>query len=258
MKKKYQVFVSSTYNDLIEERREVMQALLELDCIPTGMELFQASNLDQWNWIKQVIDDCDYYIVIVAGKYGTIHPKYNISYTEMEYKYALEKGKPIIGFLHRDISLLPVKKAETNPDIIAKLNSFSNLVSRKLIKYWDNTHELSSVISRSIIHMINTVPSVGWIRANVIDGTLVSNANTSTENSIIDDGFIDNRETTSNDEFASCSFCDKHKKSVKWLIAKYVKDSESNKQDIYICDECVDLCAEIIKEYTEKREMNNS
>jgi hypothetical protein len=40
MDKRYQVFVSSTYEGLHEERREVMQSLLALDCIPTGMELF--------------------------------------------------------------------------------------------------------------------------------------------------------------------------------------------------------------------------
>ena len=59
MDKRYQVFVSSTYEDLIEERKEVMQALLELGCIPAGMELFQAGNEDQWTLIKRVIDDCD-------------------------------------------------------------------------------------------------------------------------------------------------------------------------------------------------------
>jgi hypothetical protein len=46
--KKYQVFVSSTYIDLIDERQEIMHALLELDCIPAGMELFPAANEDQW------------------------------------------------------------------------------------------------------------------------------------------------------------------------------------------------------------------
>ena len=70
MEKKYQVFVSSTYEDLQEERREVMQALLELDCIPCGMEFFPAANEDQWTLIKNVIDDCDYYLVIVGGRYG--------------------------------------------------------------------------------------------------------------------------------------------------------------------------------------------
>lgn len=38
MEKRYQVFVSSTYQDLQEERKEVMQALLELDCIPAGCQ----------------------------------------------------------------------------------------------------------------------------------------------------------------------------------------------------------------------------
>jgi hypothetical protein len=46
--KRYQVFVSSTFQDLQEERQEVIQALLELDCIPSGMELFPAANEDQW------------------------------------------------------------------------------------------------------------------------------------------------------------------------------------------------------------------
>ena len=68
--KRYQVFVSSTYDDLQDERKEVMQALLELDCIPAGMELFPASSEDQWSLIKRVIDDCDYYILII-GSYAS-------------------------------------------------------------------------------------------------------------------------------------------------------------------------------------------
>ena len=72
--KRYQVFVSSTYDDLQDERKEVMQALLELDCIPAGMELFPASSKDQWSLIKRVIDDCDYYILIIGGRYGRVCP----------------------------------------------------------------------------------------------------------------------------------------------------------------------------------------
>lgn len=70
--KRYQVFVSSTYEDLVEERQAVMHALLELDCIPSGMELFPAADDDQWTLIKRVIDDCDYYIVVIAGKCGSM------------------------------------------------------------------------------------------------------------------------------------------------------------------------------------------
>src|SRR3954463_14546892 len=99
MEIKYQVFVSSTYKDLSEERQQVMQALLELDCIPAGMELFPAANATQWDLIRRVIDDCDYYILVIAGRYGSINPE-GISYTEAEYRYAIEKDKPTITFLH--------------------------------------------------------------------------------------------------------------------------------------------------------------
>lgn len=52
-----------------------MQALLELDCIPSGMELFPAADDDQWTLIKRVIDDCDYYIAIIAGRFGSAGPE---------------------------------------------------------------------------------------------------------------------------------------------------------------------------------------
>ena len=60
--------------------------------MPAGMELFPAANETQWNLIKKVIDDCDYYVLILGGRYGTIGPD-GIGYTEMEYRYALESGQ---------------------------------------------------------------------------------------------------------------------------------------------------------------------
>lgn len=53
MEKRYQVFVSSTFADLKEERRHVIQALMEMDCIPAGMELFPATDEEQWEFIKK-------------------------------------------------------------------------------------------------------------------------------------------------------------------------------------------------------------
>lgn len=47
VEQRYQVFISSTFVDLVDERREVMQALLEMDCLPAGMELFPAGDTDQ-------------------------------------------------------------------------------------------------------------------------------------------------------------------------------------------------------------------
>ncbi len=163
--KMYQVFVSSTYEDLIEERQEVMNALLELDCIPAGMELFPAADEDQWTLIKNVIDICDYYIVIIGGRYGSIDTE-GISYTEKEYRYALEKNKPIIAFLHDNPNTLAVNKTDMEEEKREKLKVFRNLTRKKMVKFWSNAQDLGSVVSRSLIKLIKQHPAIGWVRAD--------------------------------------------------------------------------------------------
>lgn len=165
--KKYQVFVSSTYTDLQEERQEVIKALLELDCFPASMEFFPSTDDDQWTLIKQIIDDCDYYIIIIGGRYGSLSSE-GISYTEKEYRYALEMGKPIIGFLHGDPKNLPVKNSELDPEAIKKLEEFKELVQKKMCKYWSNAVELGSVVSRSFIKLQKSHPAIGWVRGNLV------------------------------------------------------------------------------------------
>ena len=165
MEKRFQVFVSSTFKDLEIERQEVMHALLELDCMPAGMELFPATNETQWNLIKKVIDDCDYYILILAGRYGSVAPE-GLSYTEQEYRYALLINKPVIAFLHRNPGNIIADKTEFTQEGKFKLVEFRSLVQKKLCKHWDTHQELGSVVSRSLIQLIKSSPAVGWVRAN--------------------------------------------------------------------------------------------
>lgn len=167
MDKRYQVFVSSTFEDLQEERKEVMQALLELDCIPAGMELFPAANEDQWTLIKRVIDDCDYYILIIGGRYGSTNED-GISYTQMEYEYAVSTGKPVIAFLHKNPANIPSGKSEQDSDKKKKLEEFKELAKKKLVKYWEGADNLGSVVSRSMIRLIKDNPSDGWVKASSI------------------------------------------------------------------------------------------
>ena len=69
---------------------------MELDCIPAGMELFPATDEDQFEFIKRIIDDCDYYLLIIGGRYGSVTAD-GISYTELEYEYALKLGLKVNG-----------------------------------------------------------------------------------------------------------------------------------------------------------------
>jgi len=167
MHKKYQVFVSSTYRDLAEERQEVIQALLELDCIPVGMELFPAADDDQWTLIKRLIDDCDYYILIIGGRYGSLNEN-GVSYTQMEYEYALTKGIPIISFLHKNPDNITIGKSEKESSSKYKLEEFKRLVEQKMCRYWESAVELGSQVSRSLVKLIRDRPRPGWIRADKV------------------------------------------------------------------------------------------
>lgn len=165
MEKRYTVFVSSTFKDLAEERAEVMQALLELDCIPAGMELFPASNDSQWELIRRVIDDCDYYIVIIGGRYGSLSAD-GLSYTEREYDYAVSKDMPVLGFVHKNLGKLPAEKVELDKGAQEKLGRFREKVLGRLVKEWTTADDLGGKVSRSLAQAIKTHPQIGWIRAD--------------------------------------------------------------------------------------------
>jgi hypothetical protein len=165
MDKKYQVFVSSTYEDLREERQQVMQALLALDCIPSAMELFSAADMTAWELIQTVIDECDYYVVIVAGKYGSLGPE-GKSFTQMEYEYAMKKGKPRLAFLHGDSGKLLREKTEIDPEQDAKLKEFRSLLKQNLCKHYSKSDELSGLVAISMAQLIKLKPATGWVRAD--------------------------------------------------------------------------------------------
>ncbi len=169
MEKRYQIFVSSTYVDLKKERQQVLQALMEMDCIPAGMELFPAADEEQWEFIKRVIDDCDYYLLIIGGKYGSLSKK-GISYTEMEYDYAVEQGIKIVALLHSDPDSLPGTKIEIDPEAREKLLKFREKISNgRLVKLWDRSDQLPGLVALSLLKTIKMYPAIGWIRANQDD-----------------------------------------------------------------------------------------
>ena len=110
MAKKLQVFVSSTYVDLIEERQRAVQAILDAGHIPAGMELFKAGKT-QMETIKKWIDESDVYCLILGGRYGSVEEESGLSYTQLEYEYALSKEKNVFAIVLSD-SRLHQKVAE--------------------------------------------------------------------------------------------------------------------------------------------------
>ncbi|GAA0544262.1 hypothetical protein FHS83_000489 [Rhizomicrobium palustre] len=168
MNKRYQVFVSSTYADLKDERHKVIQTLMEMDCIPAGMELFPASDDEQWDFIKKVIDDCDYYVLILGGRYGSISAS-GMSFTEREFDYAVSKPLKILAFVHGSPEKLSIEHSELGEDLRHRLSEFRKKVcSNRLVKFWNSASELPGLVALALTKMIKTYPAEGWVRANQI------------------------------------------------------------------------------------------
>lgn len=163
--KKYTVFVSSTYEDLQEERKKVMEALLQMNCFPVGMEYFNASDDSQWAVIKQLIDECDYYVLILAGRYGSVEEESGKSYTQKEYEYAKSIHVPVLSFVHKNINNLPQGRCESDQEKKDKLEAFKETVQKKLCKFWNTSDDLASQVVLSLNSAITSFPRTGWIRA---------------------------------------------------------------------------------------------
>jgi hypothetical protein len=168
MDKRYQIFISSTFVDLREERDIAVQTIMGLDCIPAGMELFPAADLEQFEYIKKVIDECDYYLLIIGGKYGSVTEE-GVSYTEKEYEYAISQGIKVMAFLHEAPEALPVSKSETNETGIRKLTEFRETASKgRLVEFWQNKDQLAGKIALTIPKTIKLFPATGWVRADKV------------------------------------------------------------------------------------------
>lgn len=176
--KRYQVFVSSTYTDLLQERQKVAQVLQSMDCIPAGMELFPAIDEEQFEFIKRVIDDCDYYILLLAGRYGSVDPE-GVSFTEKEFNYAVEKGLRVIALLHNNPESLSADKRESDSELAQKLTAFRERVEDgRLVKRWSTVDELTGAVAASLQKTIKIYPAPGWIRDNGVSReTLLSELN---------------------------------------------------------------------------------
>lgn len=169
IEKIYQVFVSSTYEDLKHERKILQETLIKSNCLPRGMELFNASDKGQWDIITDVIDDCDYFVLVIGGKYGSIDKKHNKSYTRKEFEYAKKKGIPIIAFIQNNIEELPASKVERDTERIKMLDDFTKVVkNNRMVNFWQEKSDLAFKLFASIEELKKKNPGIGYVKSNTL------------------------------------------------------------------------------------------
>lgn len=175
MKKKLQVFVSSTFTDLIEERQAAVSAILKSGHIPAGMELFTAGDQSQWEIIKRWIDESDVYMLILGGRYGSVEAKTGVSYTELEYNYALETNKPLFAVVINDAALEEkVKKCGRSvieTDHPAELKLFRQKVLGNMSAFFDDLKDIRLGVMESLPEIAASRDLSGWISGSEIPDT---------------------------------------------------------------------------------------
>ena len=170
LKKRLQVFVSSTYTDLKVERQAGVEAILSAGHIPAGMELFAAGDESQMEVIKQWINQSDVFLLILAGRYGSIDPKTGRSYIEVEYKYALEKGLALFSCvieqpaLDEKVRRLGPEARETEE--ADKLAEFRDLVQKKTVGFWNDEKDIQLSIHQTLGEFSRREDLEGWVRSS--------------------------------------------------------------------------------------------
>jgi hypothetical protein len=160
------VFISSTFEDLREERAEVQKAILRLGCLPIGMELFPAADDDAWGFITREIQRSDYYVLIVGGRYGSVDAD-GVSFTEKEYRLAKKLGKPCLVFVRSEAQPVPEIKREQDEEKRGKLKQFIlELNSSRLTRSFESLHQLGADALYSLTELRKSRPTPGYTRSD--------------------------------------------------------------------------------------------
>lgn len=167
MKKKLQIFVSSTYSDLLTERQAAVEAILRAGHIPAGMELFAAGDKSQLETIYRWIDETDIFMLILGGRYGSVDKETGKSYTQLEYEYALATGKRFFGVVLTEAAI-DQKVGADGRSVIEKdhqkeLNEFRQVVMSKICRMVDDHKDIKLAIHETILEFLREYSFDGWV-----------------------------------------------------------------------------------------------
>lgn len=174
-KKKLQVFVSSTYTDLTVERQAAVEAILKAGHIPAGMELFASGDESQLDTIHRWIDESDVYMLILGARYGSVDPSTALSYTELEYDYAVSKGKPTFAVVITEAAI-DRKVRDQGRKVIEtghpnELALFRTKVLSRMSSFFDDPKDIKLTVHETISDFLARYEFAGWV-----SGSEVANA----------------------------------------------------------------------------------
>jgi tetratricopeptide (TPR) repeat protein len=158
------VMVSSTYSDLVDHRRQALDAIHRLGFFDIGMEYDAAkAGEDIIDSSMDMVKKAHAYVGILSHRYGgvpedvTRNPK-KLSITELEYRRALDRGIPVYMFLmsaKHPVTADDVEKVEAQA---AKLEALKKDARKgSICAEFSSVFELKCLILQSLFELRNAV-----------------------------------------------------------------------------------------------------
>ncbi len=167
--KLYQVFISATYHDLVEERRVVLELLPQMGCMPI---LLPSQGPQAWPSVRKRIEAADYYFLLVGSRYGSLTPS-GVSHTHQEFVHARHKKKPMLICRHAQPSRRPEGMQETTAEGRTRFQDFCQLLDEESALVWQDTTDLARVLRSKVPAWIQAHPAEGWVRASSMSATQI-------------------------------------------------------------------------------------
>ena len=164
MSKKYFVYISSSFDDLKTERRELIKIVTELGAVPITMEGFDFDEEHGQGLVKKAIFESDYFINLTAYKCGQMLGK---SFSlEFELTWAERFNVPVFSFIIDEQARWKASKKEKDTSAAKVLEVFKNKLRELPHATWTTSADLYQKIYINLTRVMNLNPGQGWIRGD--------------------------------------------------------------------------------------------
>jgi len=166
MDRRFQVFVSADFSGEQGARAETARALLEQGCLPVGMGLYPIDAPGAWRLTERLIEEADFYVLVLAGRYGPVLPETGLGRLEMEYEQALAAGTPVLACLHAEPMELAPERRDPEPGLAARRAAFDAKARERAHRDWVTPADLGAALARALGQSIRRAGETGWLPAD--------------------------------------------------------------------------------------------
>lgn len=159
------IFVCSTYSDLTEERKAVLDAIRRLQLQHDSMEFFGARANQPIETCLEEVRRSNILVVIVGHRYGTLVPELGLSFSEAEYAEGHSLKKPCLVYLRDDnVPVLP-KHVERDPDKLRLLENWkATLQERHTVAPFQESRDLAVQVAADLGRTISELAEAARTR----------------------------------------------------------------------------------------------